>query len=207
MTTTPKTVEQAGDIYEFTPKAKQKEAMVFLQTQLFTTPTWLTSYKLIGVTGSNGSTAVGNIQQQVLSRLLSLNTLNKLSFFEEVKGAAAYTPVEMANDLKKGIWSELPAHKAIELQRRNLQKAYVETLIGIVAPAPAAAPTGGLMMGGGGGGASSKNSDAISILKGQARSLMAEIKAAIPGAPNQATKLHLQDVAGRLSDALDAKKS
>ena len=206
MMTTPKTIEQAGDTYEFTSKAKQKEAMAFLQQQLFTTPEWLVNYKLIGLTGTNTAASVGALQQQIVSRLLSANTLNRLSFFEEVKGAAAYTPTEMTNDLKKGIFSELPARQAISAQRRNLQKAYVETLIGIVAPAPAAAaPQQGGMMMGGGGASSSKTSDAISILKGQARSLLAETKAAAAGAPNQTTRLHLQDIAGRLSDALDKK--
>jgi hypothetical protein len=204
MTTTPKTVEQAGNVYDFTPKATQKEAMAFLQQQLFTTPTWLVDHKITLIAGVNGSSNVGTIQQNVLARLLSPNTLGKLGFFEEVKGAAAYTAPEMANDLKKGIWSELASHKSIDMLRRNLQKAYVEQLIGIVAPAPQPAPTG--LQLGGGGNAGAKNSDAISILKGQARTLLAEIKAAIPGAPNQTTRLHLQDVAGRLSDALDAKK-
>jgi hypothetical protein len=108
----------------------------------------------------------------------------------------------MIGDLKKGIWSELPVHKAIDAQRRMLQKGYVETLISFVAP-PAAASVPGMAPQSGSGG--SKMSDAYSLLKGHARSLMAEIKAAAALAPNQATRLHLQDVAGRLSDALDKK--
>ncbi|MFI5187117.1 MAG: zinc-dependent metalloprotease, partial [Chitinophagales bacterium] len=37
----PKTVEQTGNVYEYTPKAKQKEAVDFLSKQLFSTPIWL----------------------------------------------------------------------------------------------------------------------------------------------------------------------
>lgn len=205
MMTTPKSIEQPGDIYEFTPKAKQKEAMAFLQAQLFTTPTWLIDYKITAKTGINPSQAIAAYQGNALNRLLSVSTLSKLGLYEEVKGAAAYTPVEMINDLKKGIFSELPSHKAIDPQRRVLQKQYVETLIGIISPAPAPASGQqgmGMMMGGGG---ASRTSDAYSLLKGHARSLMAEIKSAAAAAPNQATRYHLQDIAGRLSDALDKK--
>jgi hypothetical protein len=81
-----------------------------------------------------------------------------------------------------------------------LQKGYVESLITILAPPPAAAMPGMVPQSG-----TSKMSDAMSLLKGHARSLMTEIKAAVPLSPNQATRLHLQDIASRLSDALDKK--
>lgn len=203
--TTPKSIEQPGDIYEFTSKARQKEAMAFLQQQLFTTPTWLLDYKLMPLIGGNPGTQLAGLQVQVASRLLNPSTLGKLDLFEKTKGSAAYTSTEMLSDLKKGIWSELATRKAIDPQRRMLQKGYADALIAIVAPpaAPPAANMGGMQIQMGGGG--SKISDAISLLKGHARSLMAEVKAAAAAAPNQATRLHLQDVAGRLSDALDKK--
>ena len=38
---TPKMVEEKGPVYEIVPEAKQKEAVDFLNKQLFTTPSWL----------------------------------------------------------------------------------------------------------------------------------------------------------------------
>nr|MCU0388951.1 zinc-dependent metalloprotease [Chitinophagaceae bacterium] len=38
---TPKRQEQAGPVYNFTAKARQKEAMAWLQQNVFTTPTWV----------------------------------------------------------------------------------------------------------------------------------------------------------------------
>jgi hypothetical protein len=201
ITTTPKTIEEAGDVVEFTAKARQKEAMAFLQEQLFTTPSWLLNYKITSMTGINPASMLAGVQVTTVARLLSPNTINKLDVFEQSKGSVAYTSAEMISDLKKGIWSELPLHKAIDAQRRMLQKGYVEALISTIAPPPAAAPGMGAPQGGG----MSKMADASSLLKGHARSLMAEIKAAAALAPNQATRLHLQDIAGRLSDALDKK--
>jgi hypothetical protein len=162
----------------------------------------LLDYKITGMTGINPAGMLAGVQVSTVSRLLNPGTLSKLDLFEQSKGSVAYTSIEMINDLKKGIWSELPLHKPIDAQRRMLQKGYVEALIGIIAPPPAVATPGmGMPQGGG----MSKMADASSLLKGHARSLMAEIKAAAPLAPNQATRLHLQDIAGRLSDALDKK--
>jgi hypothetical protein len=173
--------------------------MAFLQEQLFTTPSWLLDYKITGTTGINPASMLAGVQANTVSRLLNPGTLGKLDLFEQAKGSAAYTSAEMISDLKKGIWSELVTHKPIEAQRRMLQKGYVESLISILAPPPAAAMPGMPQSG------ASKLTDATSLLKGHARSLMAEIKAAAPLSPNQATRLHLQDIAGRLSDALDKK--
>jgi hypothetical protein len=41
ITTTPRTVEEKENVYQFVNKSTQKEAIRFLQQQLFTTPTWL----------------------------------------------------------------------------------------------------------------------------------------------------------------------
>ncbi len=38
---TAKSVEQNGDVFDMVPKATQKEALSFLQKQLFETPTWM----------------------------------------------------------------------------------------------------------------------------------------------------------------------
>ncbi|RZK45834.1 MAG: DUF5117 domain-containing protein, partial [Pedobacter sp.] len=48
---TPKMVEQGGVIYERNAAAKQREAMAFLNAQLFKTPTWLINKQILDVTG------------------------------------------------------------------------------------------------------------------------------------------------------------
>lgn len=203
--TTPKSVEQGGDVYEYVPKATQKEAMQFLQQQLFTTPEWLVSKRIAAVTGTSALSNIASIQTGVLARLLNANTLNKLVQFEAATPATAYTATEMLSDLKKGIFSELPAHKAITIYRRNLQKIYVNGLIDMITPAPAAAQQQGMMMQ-----RPSFNltpiSDGLSVAKAQAKSLLAEVKAAAPTAADAASRAHLQDLADRLTVALDTKK-
>lgn len=202
--TTPKTVEQDGVIIEYVSKAQQKEAVQFLQDQLFKTPTWLLNKEIYSLTGLGNMTTLGNIQENILGRLISANTLNKLVQGEELNPANAYTATEFLRDLKSGIWSELPGRRATDIYRRNLQKIYAERLIALINPPPTT--TQPATSGRGGGPVTiSKTSDVLSILKGHARSLAAEIKAAIPGVQNQTTKMHLQDVHDRLVQALDPK--
>jgi hypothetical protein len=204
--TTPRTVEEQGVIYEPVSEAKQKEAMQFLQEQLFKTPTWLLDKKLYAVAGTGDMTTISTLQQSTLNRVLSASTIEKLLQQEAMDPVRAYTASEMLNDLKSGIFSELAARSATDIYRRNLQKIYVERLIDLIKPAaPATATTAA---------ANpfsqnrvttlSKNSDALSIVKGHMRSLASQARSAQASIADNATKLHLQDIADRLSQALKA---
>lgn len=201
--TTPKMVEQAGVVVEFVPEQRQKEAMRFLQEQLFRTPTWIVDNDISSYTGGNKLTTVLNVQNNVLNRLVSNNTLNKLFRFE-AEGSNAYTASEMLTDLRRGIWSELSARQSIDIYRRGLQKAHVESLTRIINPDPGPQ----ISMGGSFASASSANNkttDAISVAKAQLRSLSTEIRAALPTYKDVASRAHLQDVLDRIAQALDPK--
>ena len=204
---TPSTVEQAKPVIAFTTKARQKEAVEFLQNQLFTTPMWLLDKKIYSVTGDGDMETVSKLQSSVLSRIMSDNTINKLLEFEVYDAKNAYTPNELFADLKKGIWSELRTHQTIDIYRRNLQKIYAERLIDLLQPNPKSAATPSF--GGNRSSGSSTNymiTDNLSIVKGQAKSLVADIKAALPLTKDLNSKLHLQDVMERLNDALKPAK-
>jgi hypothetical protein len=203
--TTPKMQEEPGMVVEFTPKQRQKEAMQFLQTQLFKTPTWLIQPKIEGLTGTNPMTTILGIQNSVLGRLLSNNTFNKLFRAEASSGKNAYTVSEMVTDLRKGIWSELATHKPIDIYRRNLQKAFVEQLIENLktdgAPVITISTGRGFSM----PSDYSKTTDAISIVKAELRTLQSEIRAALPAYKDSASRAHLQDVNERITQVLDPK--
>jgi hypothetical protein len=204
---TPKSVEQQGAVYEYVPKATQKEAMDFLQKQLFTTPSWLLNNEILQRIGQNGVNVIGARQEVILSRLISVNTFAKLIQAEAAIGGSAYTMSDLMNDLKSGIWSELYAKKPIDVYRRNLQKSFVERIGNIINPAPV--QTGGTFGGitiSFGPSIDPKKSDMISVLKGTLRQLRTDINAAIPATADRMTKYHLQDVSERISRILDPKQ-
>ena len=200
---TPKSVEQVGeDVYTPTPRAIQEEAVAFLNKQLFETPSWLLDKNILNkITNPVMSEQVSNVQVAILNGLLSGARLNRMAVAANRFGDQnTYTLDKMIDDVKKGVWSELATKKVTDGYRRNLQKAYVEALISVINPAPMPPGTPGNAMN-----FTSKNSDAISMARGHLVELKAEITAAIPGTRDKMSKYHLQDIAFRITKALDPK--
>ncbi len=199
---TPKMIEESGPVYEIMPEAKQREAVDFLNKNLFTTPTWLINNEIFTRTGQSPITVIGGPQDRVLGNLLSSRTLNKLIDAEATQGNAAYQVTELLVDLKKGIWSELASAKATDIYRRNLQKSYVSTLINLLSPPTTSSPLPGLFITSGG---LNDKSDAKSIIRAHLGSLRAEITSAAGRSADLLTKYHLQDLSERISKALNPR--
>lgn len=124
------TVEQTDEIArEFVPANIQKQAIAFLNEQLFTTPEWLIDRQLMEKAKILPMNVICSLQSGVLARLINKNTLNKMSENEILNGKKAYTSAQMFNDLKKVIWSNLGQS---DIYKRNMQKAYVENLINLL---------------------------------------------------------------------------
>ncbi len=202
----PKTVDQAGLIYERTPAATQKEAMNWLNAQVFTTPKWLLDQSILDNINESPLVVVSKLQNAALGRVVSTRVLGNLIAAEAADGATAYKISDLFKDLNASIFTELKGGAAIDVYRRNLQKAYVDRLISIIAPP--AAPSGLAAAFGGRGGASSglsaSQTDAVSVVKGQLRELDKAIKA--NSSSDSLTKYHLEDLSDRIEQALDSKK-
>jgi hypothetical protein len=199
VTETPKSIEQAGeDVYGPTPVATQKEAIAFLNKQLFETPSWILDKGILNkISNPVSAEMVSNVQVGILNSLLSGARLNRLSTAGSRFGDKnTYALENMMDDVKKGIWSELATKKPIDGYRRNLQKAYAEALINIV-NTPPGLPINNVLP--------SRNSDVVSVARAQLVALKVQIATAIPGTPDKMSKYHLQDVYERIKKALDPK--
>lgn len=200
---TPKMVEETGAVYENVPKAKQKEAVDFLNKNVFATPTWLINNDIFNRTGDMPANIISGVQNAPMQWLLSGNTFDKLINAEATSGAAnTYTMTELMSDLKKGIFTELATAKPIDLYRRNLQKSYVGILGGLLNPQViTVAPGFSATIGGVG-----ERSDSKSILRAHLVSLRTEISGAAGRSADTLTKYHLQDLADRIGKILDPNK-
>lgn len=200
---TQKSVEQAGSVFEATPKAMQKDAVAFVNTQLFTTPTWMLDNNILDKISSPTADQLGSIQDNVLGSILSTSRLTRMTTAAN-RYTNTYTIDELFSDLKKGIWSELAAKKKIDGTRRNLQKAYAERMISLLGNNAGGGVT--LSMGGAiSMGPDTKKTDITSVVRAHLASLRSEILAASAGNPDAMSKYHLQDVAERIKNALDPK--
>ncbi|MBI5858853.1 MAG: zinc-dependent metalloprotease [Sphingobacteriales bacterium] len=200
---TPKMVEDAGPVYETEPEAKQKEAVDFLNKQLFATPSWLINTEIYSKTGLSGLSVIGNIQDNILNRLLSIRTLTKLVDAEAALGNNAYQVVELFSDLKKGIWTELAAKKPVDIFRRNLQKSYVNILSNLINPPSATSVSiaPGITI----TSTSNDKSDITSVVRAHLAFLRNEVNAAAAVIADPMTKYHLQDISRRIDKALNPK--
>jgi Met-zincin len=203
---TPKMIEEQGPIYERVSQAKQREAVEFLNKQLFATPSWLINQDIFGRTGLNGLNVVGNIQDNMLNRLLSTRTLGKLVDADAELGSNTYRITDLLSDLKKGIWTELATKKPIDIYRRNLQKSYVNILDNLLNPpsgnGPAINIPGLIIITSN----SADKSDVKSVVRAHLAALKNEATAAAAGATDTMTKYHLQDIAKRIDNALNPKQ-
>ncbi|MBM3442991.1 MAG: zinc-dependent metalloprotease [Bacteroidetes bacterium] len=199
-----KSVEQEGAVFEATPRQHQKDAVVFLHRQLFETPVWLTDAKILDRISAPLSNTVGSLQESLLGSMLSAARLDRM-----VQSANrfpnTYAIDEFYADLRKGIFSELATGKRIENLRRNLQKAYVERMIALIAPAGTPAPPSSM-----GGFTISlspdmRRSDVSSLTRAHLASLRSEIMAAVSRTSDSMSRYHLQDLSERIRNALDPK--
>jgi hypothetical protein len=199
---TPKMIEESGPVYENMPEAKQREAVDFLNKNLFATPAWLLNNEIFARTGQSPVSVIGAPQDRILGNLLSSRTLNKLIDAEAMQGNVSYQVTELLTDLKKGIWGELTTAKATDIYRRNLQKSYINILINLLTPQTTSSPLPGLIISSGG---LNDKSDAKSIIRAHLSSLRAEITSAAAKSADSLTRYHLQDVAERINKALNPR--
>jgi hypothetical protein len=207
---TPKSYEQAGVVFEPTPKKLQKDAVAFLHKQLFETPGWMLNQEVLAkIRPGSGVDQLRTIQEATLNSVYDYARMQRL-IETSATNENAYSLDEMFTDMRTGIWSELRTKRAIDVFRRNLQKVHVEKMIALLNPgstppagpgfnspffpAPPASPV-----------ADPKKSDVISVTRAHLVTLRSEITTALPGTSDKMSRYHLQDVLVRINQALDPK--
>ncbi len=202
-----KTVEQNEAVYEIVPKARQKEAVGFINKHVFETPTWLVDRAMWNKFNNPISAdPIMSLQERTVNSIVSTDCLGRLQLSAERFGAdKAYTAMELLNDVQGTIFSELSSKKAIDTYKRMLQRAYVDRLASIINPAPSSA--GGITISFGGLSApiDAKKSDVTAIVRAQLVSLRGQLSAAATTTADRMSKIHLADLAERIKEALDPK--
>ena len=203
-----KTAEQNESVYEITPKTMQRDALGFLNRQLFQTPKWLIVKNIWDKVNAPGTAdPLASAQEAALAGLLTGDRMNRMQYCVERFGAdKAYSALDMINDLQTDLFSELKSNKAIDAYRRMLQKSYVDKLENIINPS---APAGGIVFTFGGNNpyqsGFNSRSDVYSIARAQLVQLRGPVNTAAASATDRMSKIHLQDLADKIKKALDPK--
>ncbi|TDE43461.1 DUF5117 domain-containing protein [Flavobacterium rhamnosiphilum] len=203
----PKTYDMTGNQFEVVPKSIQKDAVLFLNTQLFTTPKWLLDQNILSkINPESGVEAIKAMQDATLSSLLAGDRIVRLIETSSMN-KNNYSVDELVSDLKNGIFSELKGSGSIDLYRRNIQKLYVDKMIELLKPGTAmvrAVPVG-VTYGFTTRRVNLAQTDLPSISRGQLNSLKNEMKLASSRMTDRMSKYHLQDLISRIGQALDPK--
>ncbi len=205
---TPKTYDEAGLVYETTPKATQQQAVAWLGKQVFVTPTWLLDKNVMSrIRPDQGVEAIRLVQESAMNSVFDNNRMQRLieTSATDTKG---YTLDELFTDVQKNVWNELVSRQPVNNFRRNLQKVYVERMNALINPSPLAVlpqPTPVLPNTVASPTPDAKKTDIISIARGHLVELRGQVKAALPAITDKMTRYHLQDVLARIEQALDPK--
>lgn len=190
-TETPKNIEQEGAVYEVVPKSEQKEALQFLNENIFQTPEWLLRNEIFEKTGKSSVEVVERLQNSVLNRILSPSVV-QMMYLSSTADPNAYHVIEYMSDLKQMMFTAEP-----DLFRRNLQRNYVGSMIDLLNAKPTAATSSRFFR----SVSISDNSDVKAVVRGTLNTLQNELKS-MP-ADNAITKYHYDDLVYRLEKALD----
>jgi hypothetical protein len=183
--------ERFGTGPRFAPlgERRQREAVTFLTRHAFSVPSYFTDPEILRRIEQEG--AVNRIraaQTSVLHTLLAPGRLQRLIEYEAIGGPRGdvYTVAAFLADLRRGVWSELTsASPAVNVYRRNLQRAYLEAATAHVS--------------------ARGTSDTRPLLRGELIELNRQVGAALARATDPMTRLHLQDVQHEIDRTLNPR--
>jgi hypothetical protein len=199
---TPKTFDQAGAVYEPAPANRQREAVAFINEQVFKTPEWLLDKKVLSlIRPEQGVNSISTIQESALNNLLGTAKLQRMI---ETKAAFgdAYGIDNLFMDLKNGIFSEIKTGASISVHRRNVQKLFVEKLISMLKPLSLPTATGGRGFGNNTPSPDLKKTDIYSLTRATLSQLQSELKKAAKGSKDGLSRYHLEDCSERIKIVL-----
>ncbi|MBG6188929.1 zinc-dependent metalloprotease [Flavobacterium sp. CAN_S2] len=203
----PKTYDMAGNQFQVVPKGIQKDAVAFLNTQLFTTPKWLLDQNVLSkINPESGVEAIKGMQDATLSSLMAGDRMVRLLETSTVS-KDNYSVDELMTDLNKGIFSELKSNSSIDMYRRNVQKLYVDKLIELLKPGTAtvrSVPVG-VTYGFNTRRVNLAQTDLPSIARGQLNALKNDLKMSSARMSDRMSKYHVLDLISRIGEALDPK--
>ena len=181
---TNKSIEEPGLKYEPVPRVKQKEALNFLNEQLFKKPAWLTDVPYIYNIADQPDNYLNTQMNNIVSTSMLLNNarLTRMAQFSK-DFPDTYSPQEYISDLSGMIFEELNKGGAVDSYRRSLQRRFVAQALDLVKSQ-----------------ANSMNDGTILVL-----SELENIykKASKAKGPDALTKAHWQAIAKQIKDALE----
>lgn len=183
-----KSSDEEQAVYTHVEKAKQKDAINFLNQNVFATPSWLIDKEILSRIEETGITErIRGLQDRSLAQLMNPDRLNRMIENSAINGQSAYSINEMFDELIASIFSEVKSRNAVSLYRRNLQRTFIEGLERTLEME------------------SNKyeHSDMKAIARAKLKSLKRMLSSA--GGADDMTKFHFDDLSDRIDEVFEKK--
>ena len=183
-----KHIGQNGVRFSLIPRAKQEGAVKFLLDNAFRTPKWAVNPEILRRIEPVGVLdRIEASQTRVLNSLLAPARMLRLVEQQAVDGSAAYAPLDFLADVRKGVFSEVygATNTPVDAYRRNLQRAYVETLSSRV------------------NGALAQSDDVRAFFRGELKTLDTDLAGNNARTTDRESVMHIQDLRIQIARALD----
>lgn len=115
-----KTPDDKGDVYQQTPREKEKSVLPFFERHFFNAPTWIVDVPYINRILDNKEAYMEKLASSVMANLAGGYILEHLN--------SNYPVQEYLPELSGMVFKELNTKKSVTPYRRNLQRALVENL-------------------------------------------------------------------------------
>lgn len=188
-----KSSDQEGVLYTPVPEDYQRKAMAFLNENVFTTPDWLLDREILRrIEHAGALERVKDLQSRILNDVMAADVMVRLNEAYAFAGDDAYAPLEMLQDLRRGVWSEINDMEIIDPYRRNLQRLYLSNMedmfindeSGFWNPVDI------------------KNSDIRPFLRVELDQLQTDLERAQTRISDRMTRAHIEDALARIDDIL-----
>ncbi|MCW3090838.1 MAG: hypothetical protein JWP81_1907 [Ferruginibacter sp.] len=193
---------QSGPIYTIVPFQIQKDAVQFINNQLFDTPMWLYNTSIFNKLALNFGIEINELQKAALEGLISRNRLSQLLTQEQTGKGKVYAIDNLFSDMDNGIYKEVYKKQNIDFYRRNLQKIYLYRIM------EEAFFSGDMTLSTMGRNYHFSVTDMNAILRAELRKQQALFRSALknPGL-DKLTKLHLKDMDDTIERKFAAEKT
>src|SRR6266568_2940965 len=193
-------------VYQPVPRAKQAEAVQFLNDNVFTTPAFFFDPEILRRIEPTGFVErVRARQTTILNTLFQDARLSRLAE-QQATQPNGYTIPDLFGDVRRGVLSEFGGGAVrVDEYRRNLQRAFVDQMDRLIntplvtPPPPGFTPFPGFTP------PPPRPADARAQARLELLDLQGTLRAALPRAGDRATRAHIVDLQARINQILNPR--
>lgn len=185
-----KTADEEGPVYIHVPGYRQRNAVDFINTQVFETPDWLIDQNILTRISPTGvMDQIRGLQGYALNLLFDSARLRRMAENTALNGKEAYPPAELFDEVRLSVFIEVKTGKPIDPYRRNLQRAFVDRM-------------GELMQL---TGDANSQSDVKALARGTLSTLKSDLSKNAKKQGDKVSRYHLEDLVARIEQIEDGE--